>query len=228
MLVAAAYSVFALFVGFSRYGEIKLGKDQDKPDFPFLTWAAHCFQRASALICCFSACRTAYHYLVPAGTGDAPVWLRLFWAAATGPVTPGLPFSLVLYMVSMAVSLRREGNKRKAVQTDKVPVPDSGQNRLNRLVSFPTATPPCTLCSKPCNRPCSKWRTNSRRRGLDTELTENKESRQIRPEVLHGREADFLYEVRLVEAVKPVFAPGRPATSPPAKIRKNTTSPKCF
>lgn len=40
MLVVAAYSLFALYVGLSRYGDIKLGQDHDKPDFPFLTWAA--------------------------------------------------------------------------------------------------------------------------------------------------------------------------------------------
>ena len=43
MLVVAAYSLFALYVGLSRYSNIKLGQDHDKPDFPFITWAAMLF-----------------------------------------------------------------------------------------------------------------------------------------------------------------------------------------
>ena len=34
MLVVAAYSIFALFVGFSKYGDIKLGQDHEKAQFP--------------------------------------------------------------------------------------------------------------------------------------------------------------------------------------------------
>ena len=43
MLVVAAYSIFALFVGFSKYGDIKLGQDHEKAQFPFLAWAAMLF-----------------------------------------------------------------------------------------------------------------------------------------------------------------------------------------
>ena len=43
MLVVAAYSIFSLFVGVSRYGDIKLGQDHEKAQFPFLTWAAMLF-----------------------------------------------------------------------------------------------------------------------------------------------------------------------------------------
>ncbi len=91
---------------------------------------------------------------------DAPVWLRLFWAAATGLITlgllfaggfaslqsvsviAGLPFSaiLVLYMMSMWKSLKEEGNKRKASTVGTANVLDSGKGwkaRLQRIVSFP-------------------------------------------------------------------------------------------
>ena len=37
MLVVAAYSIFALFVGFSKYGDIKLGQDHEKAQFPFFS-----------------------------------------------------------------------------------------------------------------------------------------------------------------------------------------------
>lgn len=91
---------------------------------------------------------------------DAPIWLRLFWAAATGLITlgllfaggfgslqsvsviAGLPFSiiLVLYMISMWRSLKEEGNKRKASGVDTAYVLNEGKNwkaRLQRIVSFP-------------------------------------------------------------------------------------------
>ncbi|WP_201555849.1 choline BCCT transporter BetT [Psychrobacter sp. 72-O-c] len=94
---------------------------------------------------------------------DAPVWLRLFWAAATGLITlgllfaggfaslqsvsviAGLPFSiiLVLYMVSMWKSLKEEGNKRKASTVGTANVLDNGKSwkaRLQRIVSFPGHT----------------------------------------------------------------------------------------
>ncbi|PKG35408.1 MULTISPECIES: choline BCCT transporter BetT [Psychrobacter] len=94
---------------------------------------------------------------------DAPVWLRLFWAAATGLITlgllfaggfaslqsvsviAGLPFSLilVLYMMAMWKSLKEEGNKRKASTLGTANVLDSGKSwkaRLQRIVSFPSHT----------------------------------------------------------------------------------------
>ncbi len=95
-----------------------------------------------------------------ANGADAPIWLRLFWAAATGLITlgllfaggfaslqsvsviAGLPFSviLVLYMVAMWKSLKEEGNKRKASTIGTANVLDSGKSwkaRLQRIVSFP-------------------------------------------------------------------------------------------
>ncbi|MDO4226255.1 choline BCCT transporter BetT [Neisseria sp.] len=171
---------------------------------------------------------------------DAPVWLRFFWAAATGLVTlgllfaggfsslqsvsvvAGLPFSLVLvlYMVSMAVCLRQEGNKRKAVQIDKALVLDSGQNwrnRLNRLVNFPTATAALRFMFKTLQPAMLEVAHELQAKGLDTELAEDKENRKIRLEVMHGDEVDFLYEVRLVEAVKPIFALGQAGNIAPGK-----------
>ena len=42
-LAATFFLVFALFLIFSRYGKIKLGKDEDKPDFSRPTWFAMLF-----------------------------------------------------------------------------------------------------------------------------------------------------------------------------------------
>ena len=55
MLVVAAYSIFALFVGFSKYGDIKLGQDHEKAQFPFLAWAAMLFSAGIGIdLQCFS------------------------------------------------------------------------------------------------------------------------------------------------------------------------------
>ena len=76
MLVVAAYSLFALFIGFSSYGNIKLGQDHDKPDFPFITWAAMLFSAGIGIdLLFFGASEPLAHYLTPsmgeAGTPEA-------------------------------------------------------------------------------------------------------------------------------------------------------------
>jgi choline/carnitine/betaine transport len=38
VLIAAFFVVFALFLGFSRFGDIRLGKDDDKPEFSLGAW----------------------------------------------------------------------------------------------------------------------------------------------------------------------------------------------
>ena len=163
---------------------------------------------------------------------DAPVWLRLFWAAATGLVTlgllfaggfsslqsvsvvAGLPFSLILlvYMVSMWVCLRQEGNKRKAGQIERALVLDSGhnwRNRLQRMVSYPSAAAALRFMLKTLYPAMEEVAKELDKQGLHTRLAHDKEQHRIRLEVLHGEEVDFLYEVRLVEAAKPIFALGQ-------------------
>lgn len=66
MLVVAAYCIFALYVGLSRFGDIKLGQDQDKPDFPFLAWAAMLFSAGIGIgVLFFGASEPLTHYLTP-------------------------------------------------------------------------------------------------------------------------------------------------------------------
>ncbi|MFT2816208.1 BCCT family transporter [Leifsonia sp. A12D58] len=38
VLIATFFVVFCLWVGFSRFGDIKLGKDDDKPEFSLMSW----------------------------------------------------------------------------------------------------------------------------------------------------------------------------------------------
>ncbi|MEC2073903.1 BCCT family transporter, partial [Alkalihalophilus marmarensis] len=42
-LAASFFLLFALFLIFSKYGKIKLGKEHDKPEFNRLTWFAMLF-----------------------------------------------------------------------------------------------------------------------------------------------------------------------------------------
>ncbi len=43
VLIAAGFVVFSLYVGFSKYGDIKLGKDDDEPEFSNLSWLSLLF-----------------------------------------------------------------------------------------------------------------------------------------------------------------------------------------
>lgn len=43
VLIAAFFVVFCLFLGFSRYGDIKLGKDDDEPEFSVGSWLSLLF-----------------------------------------------------------------------------------------------------------------------------------------------------------------------------------------
>jgi choline/glycine/proline betaine transport protein len=43
VLIAAFFVVFCLFLGFSRYGDIKLGKDDDEPEFSIGSWLSLLF-----------------------------------------------------------------------------------------------------------------------------------------------------------------------------------------
>lgn len=43
VLIAALFVFFALWMGFSRYGEIKLGKDDDEPEFSAMSWLSLLF-----------------------------------------------------------------------------------------------------------------------------------------------------------------------------------------
>ncbi|WP_027008871.1 choline BCCT transporter BetT [Conchiformibius kuhniae] len=163
---------------------------------------------------------------------DAPVWLRLFWAAATGLITlglllaggfaslqsvsvvAGLPFSLVLlmYMASLWTCLRQEGNKRKANQVDKAMVLDDGRNwrnRLHRLIDFPNAQTAQRFLVAQLQPAMLEVAHELQSKGLDTDVTEQQNPHGVTLSVRHNGEVDFLYQVKLVEAVKPVFALGQ-------------------
>ena len=161
---------------------------------------------------------------------DAPIWLRLFWAAATGLITlgllfsggfsalqsvsvaAGLPFSLVLfiYMVAMAYSLRQEGNRRKASTFDMAPPAlnpqHSWRDRLNRILNFPTRKAVLRFMSGTLEPAMQDVCAELNKQGVQTTVIRNEEDQSLTFEVLHGEEVDFLYQVKPVSALMPVFA----------------------
>lgn len=68
MLALATYLILMVIVGFSRYGDIKLGPDHSKPDFPLITWASMLFAAGIGIdLLFFGASEPLTHYIVPPG-----------------------------------------------------------------------------------------------------------------------------------------------------------------
>ena len=92
MLAATLYVVFVLFMACSRFGAIKLGPEQSKPEFSILSWAAMLFAAGIGIdLMFFSVAEPVTQYLMPpegpGGTTEAArqamVW-TLFHYGLTG------------------------------------------------------------------------------------------------------------------------------------------------
>lgn len=163
---------------------------------------------------------------------DAPVWLRLFWAAATGLITlgllfaggfsslqsvsviAGLPFSLVLvlYMIAMWKSLKEEGNKRKANTVDTANVLNNGKSwkaRLQRIVSFPNKKQVQRFLATMVLPAMQEVEAELNTEGLKTSLIKRDGTdggfEGLSLKVGLGTEDDFVYDVYLVKAERPNF-----------------------
>jgi glycine betaine transporter len=81
-LSATFFLLFALFLIFSKYGKIKLGADEDKPDFKNTTWFAMLFSAGMGIgLLFFGVSEPISHFMTPpigeGGTGEsAKVALR--------------------------------------------------------------------------------------------------------------------------------------------------------
>lgn len=78
-LSATFFLFFALFLIFSRYGKIKLGKDEDKPDFNRPTWFAMLFSAGMGIgLLFFGVSEPISHFAnPPLGEGGTPEAARL-------------------------------------------------------------------------------------------------------------------------------------------------------
>ncbi len=75
-LCATFFLLFALFLVFSKYGKIKLGKDEDKPEFKQLTWFAMLFSAGMGIgLLFFGVSEPISHFASPPlaepGTSEA-------------------------------------------------------------------------------------------------------------------------------------------------------------
>ncbi|MGJ8515134.1 choline BCCT transporter BetT [Carnimonas bestiolae] len=91
-LAAAIYVVFVVFIACSRYGDIKLGPEQSKPEYSMFTWASMLFAAGiGADLIFFSVAEPLTQYLQPpqatpesmAAAREAVVW-PLFHYGITG------------------------------------------------------------------------------------------------------------------------------------------------
>lgn len=78
-LSATFFLIFALFLIFSKYGKIKLGKDEDKPDFNRATWFAMLFSAGMGIgLLFFGVSEPISHFSNPPfGEGGTPEAARI-------------------------------------------------------------------------------------------------------------------------------------------------------
>ncbi|WP_430647358.1 BCCT family transporter [Agromyces sp. GXS1127] len=66
VLIAAFFVAFALFVGFSRYGDIRLGEDDDKPEFSLGAWFSLLFAAGMGIgLVFYGASEPLSHFVSP-------------------------------------------------------------------------------------------------------------------------------------------------------------------
>ncbi|MBM6616846.1 glycine betaine uptake BCCT transporter [Bacillus suaedaesalsae] len=78
-LAATFFIIFAVFLIFSRYGKIKLGKDEDKPEFNRVTWFAMLFSAGMGIgLLFFGVSEPMSHFMnPPMGEGGTPEAAKL-------------------------------------------------------------------------------------------------------------------------------------------------------
>ncbi|WP_349410347.1 glycine betaine uptake BCCT transporter [Pseudalkalibacillus sp. SCS-8] len=72
LLSATAFLIFSIYLIFSRYGKIKLGNDDDEPDYNLITWFAMLFSAGMGIGLVFwGVAEPLYHYYdPPSGNGE--------------------------------------------------------------------------------------------------------------------------------------------------------------
>jgi glycine betaine transporter len=66
LLAAFAFLVFALYLAFSKYGKIRLGKDEDRPEYSNVTWFAMLFSAGMGIGLVFwGVAEPMFHYMAP-------------------------------------------------------------------------------------------------------------------------------------------------------------------
>ena len=117
MLTVSAFIVFAVWLGLSKYGEITLGADHEKPEFSFGSWIAMLFSCGIGVGFIFwGVAEPVYHYISPPYLADggtpeaAPVAIQVSllhwgvhgWIAYT---ICGLAIAYTTYRLKMPLSI---------------------------------------------------------------------------------------------------------------------------
>lgn len=78
-LAATFFFIFAIFLIFSKYGKIKLGKDEDKPEFNRVTWFSMLFSAGMGIgLLFFGVSEPMSHFMnPPLGEGGTPEAAKL-------------------------------------------------------------------------------------------------------------------------------------------------------
>lgn len=115
--LASAIIVFVLYLGFSRYGRVRLGPPSSRPEFSLFSWAAMLFAAGIGTdIMFFSVAGPINHYMnPPSGKGqslqaaaEAPVW-TIFHYGITGwgmYALMGIALGYFAYRRKMPLSVR--------------------------------------------------------------------------------------------------------------------------
>ncbi|WP_156290474.1 glycine betaine uptake BCCT transporter [Oceanobacillus salinisoli] len=74
LMSATAFLIFCIYLIFSRYGTMKLGRPEDKPEFSYLTWFAMLFSAGMGIGLVFwgAAEPLSHFYTPPYGEGGTP------------------------------------------------------------------------------------------------------------------------------------------------------------
>lgn len=73
LLAATFFVLFCLFLMVSKYGKIKLGKDGDKPDYPFFTWVGMLFSAGFGVGLVFWGVAEPMMHFAEPPMGEAPL-----------------------------------------------------------------------------------------------------------------------------------------------------------
>ena len=74
LLSATGFLIFAIYLVFSKYGKLKLGKPDDQPEYPYITWFAMLFSAGMGIGLVFwGAAEPLSHFHTPPIPGMEPV-----------------------------------------------------------------------------------------------------------------------------------------------------------
>lgn len=116
-LAVAAYLVFVILLGVSRYGRIRLGPDHSRPEFPLLSWAAMLFAAGIGIdLLFFCVSEPVTQFLQPpkgdGGTVEAArqamAWTFLHWGLSGWGIYTlvGLTLAYFSYRQGMPLTIR--------------------------------------------------------------------------------------------------------------------------